>query len=91
MPRFYEPDLSAEPDSPFARDAAHKLVRQSYWLDINDRSLGMTNGIGVPKSVEYNVQPKQDTQAIYWLCRKTNYKSRCTVARTGYRAELTKF
>ena len=46
--RFYERDLGAEPDSPFARDASNKLVRRSYWLDMNDRSLVMvmTNGIG---------------------------------------------
>jgi hypothetical protein len=25
MPRFYEPDLGAESDSPFARDASNKL------------------------------------------------------------------
>ena len=25
MPRFYEPDLSSEPDSPFARNAQNKL------------------------------------------------------------------
>jgi hypothetical protein len=48
MPRFFEPDLSAEPDSPFARDASNKLVRRSYWLDMPDRSvvLAMTQGIG---------------------------------------------
>ena len=48
MPRFYEPDLGAESDSPFARDGANKLVRRSYWLDMNDRSLVMvmTQGIG---------------------------------------------
>jgi hypothetical protein len=48
MPRFYEPDLGSEPDSPFARDANNKLVRRSYWLDMNDRSLVMvmTQGIG---------------------------------------------
>jgi hypothetical protein len=48
MPRFYEPDLGSEPDSPFARDAKNKLVRRSYWLDMNDRSLVlvMTQGIG---------------------------------------------
>jgi hypothetical protein len=48
MPRFYEPDLGTELDSPFARDAANKLVRRSYWLDMNDRTLVMvmTNGIG---------------------------------------------
>ena len=48
MPRFYEPDLSVEPNSPFARDASNKLVRRSYWLDMPDRSLilAMTQGIG---------------------------------------------
>ena len=48
MARFYEPDLGAEPDSPFARDAANKLLRRGYWLDMNDRSLvmAMVNGIG---------------------------------------------
>jgi hypothetical protein len=48
MQRFYQPDLGSEPDSPFARDANNKLVRRSYWLDMNDRSLVlvMTQGIG---------------------------------------------
>ncbi len=48
MTHFYDPDLGANPDSPFARDAAGKLVRRSYWLDMNDRSLvmAMVNGIG---------------------------------------------
>jgi hypothetical protein len=48
MPRFYEPDLSVAPNSPFARDASNKLVRRSYWLDMPDRSLvlAMTQGIG---------------------------------------------
>jgi hypothetical protein len=47
-PRFYQPDLSAEPDNPFARDANNKLARRGYWLDMNDRSLVlvMTQGIG---------------------------------------------
>ena len=40
-PRFYRPELGSEPDSPFARDANNKLVRRSYWLDMNDRSLVM--------------------------------------------------
>jgi len=46
--QYYQPDLGAEPDSPFARNAANKLVRRSYWLDLNDRSLVMVlvNGIG---------------------------------------------
>ena len=50
MPRFYESDLGADPDNPFARDASNKLVRRSYALDMNDRSLVlvmvMVNGIG---------------------------------------------
>jgi hypothetical protein len=48
MPHFYQPDLGAEPDNPFARDANNKLVRRGYCLDMNDRSLvmAMTQGIG---------------------------------------------
>ena len=48
MSRFHEPDLGAEPDSPFARDASSKLVRRSYWMDMPDGSLVMvmTKGIG---------------------------------------------
>ena len=48
MIRFYQPDLGADLDSPFARDAQNKLVRRSYWLDMNDRSIVMVlpQGIG---------------------------------------------
>jgi hypothetical protein len=48
VPHFYQPDLGAEPDNPFARDADNKLVRRGCWLDMNDRSLimVMTQGIG---------------------------------------------
>jgi hypothetical protein len=48
VPDFFNGLLGAEPNSPFARDANNKLVRRSYWLDLNDRSLVMvmTNGIG---------------------------------------------
>ena len=48
MSRFYEPDLSVDPNSPFVRDASNKLVRRGYWMDMNDRSLvmAMTKGIG---------------------------------------------
>jgi hypothetical protein len=48
MARFYEPDLSTEIDSPFARDGANKLVRRSYWMDMDDRTLViiMTGGVG---------------------------------------------
>jgi hypothetical protein len=48
MARFYQPDLSENIDNPFVRDGNNKLVRRSYWLDMNDRSLVMvmTKGIG---------------------------------------------
>ena len=48
MTRFYQPDLSEDIDSPFVRDAANKLVRRSYWPDMDDRTLVMVmvNGIG---------------------------------------------
>jgi hypothetical protein len=48
MARFYEPDLTADADSPFVRDGSNKLVRRSYWMDMDDRTLVlvMVNGIG---------------------------------------------
>jgi hypothetical protein len=48
MPRFYQPDLTANVDNPFVRDGENKLIRRSYWLDMDDRNLVMvmTKGIG---------------------------------------------
>jgi hypothetical protein len=48
MPNFYEPDLAANRDDPFARDADGKLVRRGFWLDMGDQSvvLTMTQGVG---------------------------------------------
>jgi hypothetical protein len=48
MACFYEPDLISSPDSPFVRDSTNKLVRRSYWSDMDDRTLVlvMTKGIG---------------------------------------------
>ena len=48
MTRFYEPDLTSNPDSPFLRDGNSKLVRRSYWMDIDDWTfvMVMTKGIG---------------------------------------------
>ena len=45
---FYRPDLGANPEDPFARDAEGNLVRRNFWLDRGDRSLvlAMTQGIG---------------------------------------------
>jgi hypothetical protein len=46
--RFYQPDLTLNFDSPFIRDGEDKLIRRSYWLDMDDRTLVMVmvNGIG---------------------------------------------
>jgi len=46
--RFYEPDLTVDPNSPFVRDTSNKLVRRSYWMDMTNQALVMvmTNGIG---------------------------------------------
>jgi hypothetical protein len=48
MSRFYEPDLTVAPNSPFVRDGSNKLVRRSYWMDLTDQALVMvmTKGIG---------------------------------------------
>jgi hypothetical protein len=48
LSRFHEPDLGADPKSPFARNASNKLVRRSYWLDVADPTLVLvlTKGIG---------------------------------------------
>ena len=54
MPDFYRPDLGANADDPFARDAEGKLVRRAYWLDMSDRSLvlAMIQGIGANLSAD---------------------------------------
>ena len=48
MARFYQPDLTENIDNPFIRDGADKLVRRSYWMDMDDRTLVrvMVDGIG---------------------------------------------
>jgi len=47
MPRFYQPDLTTNVDSPFVRDGDNKLVRRSYWLDMDDRTLVMVMAKGI--------------------------------------------
>jgi hypothetical protein len=46
MPKFYVPDLTANFDSPFVRDANNKLVRRSYWLDMDDKTLVIVEASG---------------------------------------------
>ena len=36
MSKFYKPNYAYEPDSPFARDSNNKLIRKSYWLNLQD-------------------------------------------------------
>ena len=56
MAGFYQPDLSTDLDSPFFRDANDKLIRRSYWLDMDDRTLVMvmTKGIGAKLTNDRN-------------------------------------
>jgi hypothetical protein len=72
MTRFYQPDLGENIDSPFIRDGADKLVRRSYWLDMDDRTLVMVmvNGIGAnltndEKRAHLGFQPVQKTPSIH--------------------------
>lgn len=46
--KFYKPDFSIDPNSPFARDSQNRLVRKSYWYDMTDASIIslFNNGIG---------------------------------------------
>jgi hypothetical protein len=41
MPRFHQPDFTTNIDSPFVRDGDNKLIRRSYWLDMDERTLVM--------------------------------------------------
>ena len=64
MARFYQPDLGANPDDPFARDNEGKLVRRGFWLDMSDRSmvLAMTAGIGAGLSEAQKVAHLEDVR-----------------------------
>jgi hypothetical protein len=48
MAKFYQPDVTQDFDSPFVRDGNDQLIRRSYWLDMDDRTvvMVMTKGIG---------------------------------------------
>ena len=70
MTRFHEPDLTVDPNSPFVRDASHKLVRRAYWMDMTDPTLlmVMTKGIGANLTNEekraHLIDPKRNTWSI---------------------------
>ena len=61
---FYKPDLGANPENPFARDAEDKLIRLSYWLDMIDQSvvLALTQGVGAHLSNEEKLAHLEDIQ-----------------------------
>ncbi len=61
-PKFYSPDLGADPNNPFARDADGKLVRRGFWLDMSDRSLvlAMNQGVGAALNNEQKRAHLQD-------------------------------
>jgi hypothetical protein len=62
MGDFYNPDLGATPDDPFARGADGKLVRRSFWLDMSDRTLvlAMTQGLGANLTNDHKRQHLRD-------------------------------
>jgi hypothetical protein len=62
MGDFYDPDLGAAPDVPFARDADGKLDRRSFWLDMSDRTLvlAMTQGVGANLTNDHKRQHLRD-------------------------------
>ena len=51
MSPFYKPDLGANSNDPFARDADGKLVRRNFWLDMSDQSLVLAMTIGVGANI----------------------------------------
>jgi hypothetical protein len=55
MASYFDPDLGANPDNPFARGADGKLIRRSYWLDLPDQAviMAMTQGIGAALTNEH--------------------------------------
>lgn len=54
MTKYYEPDLAANRDDPFARDENAKLVRRGFWLDMSDQSIVqlMKQGVGTKLSAD---------------------------------------
>jgi hypothetical protein len=49
--------LTTNIDNPFVRDGDNKLIRRSYWLDMDDRTLVMVmmKGIGANLTNDENV------------------------------------
>ena len=50
--KYYKPDFSIDPNSPFARDAQNRLVRKSYWYDMTDASIISLFNTGIGASLD---------------------------------------
>ena len=88
MPRYYEPDLTVDPNSPFVRDAANKLVRRGYWMDMNDGTLVMvmTQGIGANLTNDEKRAHLADLKRehlIDQVCTQGNLPTRTIAAHTN--------
>jgi hypothetical protein len=68
---FYKPDLGANPNDPFARDADDELIRRSYWLDLPDQALvmAMTQGIGAKLSPEEKAAHLKDIRRDHLIAQ----------------------
>ena len=72
MARFYQPDLTENIDSPFIRDGNDKLVRRSYWLDMNDRTLVMvTELVTAEKSASPVIGSRYAFAPLRFACQVT--------------------
>ena len=91
MPRFYEPDLGAEPDSPFARDASDKLVRRNFWRDMSDRTLVtvMVNGIGAHLTNDEKRAHLLDLKREHVFRRYCRRKSEIASVGTAFKEAVT--
>lgn len=49
--KFFTPDYSRYPDSPFARDADNNLIRKAYWYDMLDDSIVTLFTLGIGKDL----------------------------------------
>ena len=70
----FQPDLSIDLDSPFIRDGEDKLIRRSYWLDMDDRTLVMV----MVKGIGANLTNDQKRAHLIDLRRKHLIDQVCT-------------
>ena len=90
MTRFYQPDLSQNIDSPFIRDGANKLVRRSYWLDMDARTLVMVmvNGIGANLTNDEKRAHLTDLRREHLIDRNLPLRAAVSLGRRGLRRSI---